>query len=496
MERSLRRCLLAVGLGAAAGLDEDQLRTTYYASLLQYIGCTTEAHEIAAIWGDEIAAGAWFAEIAAAESAEAIAAILRFHGAGEPLLRRARMLATALARMSGQSRIQEAHCEVGERLAERLGLGADVQHALTQVYERWDGKGVPKRLKGDAVVLPVRIVRLAQDAEIFHRSSGVDGAIAAARKRAGAAHDPWLVGVFCQEAQGLFDGLREDPSWEAAIAAEPGTRRRLTDGELDVALRALADFADLKSPYLAGHSRGVAALASEAARRCRLTDGEVLTVHRAGLLHDLGRVGVSAGIWGKIGTLTEGEWERVRLHPYYTERILARAPGLAALGALASLHHERLDGSGYHKGAPATAQPLAARLIAAADVYQALTEPRPHRAALDAGAAAREIRAQTVRGLLDPEAVDAVLAAAGHRVATRRRTWPAGLSAREVEVLRLVARGQSDRQMAAALSLSPRTVHHHVQHIYDKVGVATRAGATLFAMQHGLLATERDPLEK
>ena len=123
MERSLRRCLLAVGLGTAVGLDQDQLQTTYYASLLQYVGCTAEAHEIAAVWSDEIAAGEWFAEIASGQPSEAIAAILRLHGAGEPALRRARMLATALARMPGQNRILEAHCDVGERLAERMGPG-------------------------------------------------------------------------------------------------------------------------------------------------------------------------------------------------------------------------------------------------------------------------------------------------------------------------------------------------------------------------------------
>lgn len=496
MERSLRRCLIAVGLGTAVGLDQDQLQTTYYASLLQYVGCTTEAHEIAAVWSDEIAAGEWFAEIASGQPSEAIAAILRLHGAGEPALRRARMLATALARMPGQNRILEAHCDVGERLAERMGLSPDVQRALTQVYERWDGSGAPRRLKGAEVALPVRILKLAQDAEIFHRTSGVDGAIAVARRRAGAAHDPGLVEVFCREAHRLFDRLGDDLSWQAVLDAEPGLRRVLTDAELDAALRALADFTDLKSPYLAGHSSGVAALASEAARRCRLPDAEVVTVARAGMVHDLGRVGISAAVWAKRGPLSEGEWERVRLHPYYTERILARAPQLAALGALACMHHERLDGTGYHTGMKAAAQPLAARLIAAADVYQALTEPRPHRAAHNADSAANEIRAQAASGKLDREAVEAVLTAAGHRARSRRHTWPAGLSAREVEVLRLVARGHSDRQMAAALNLSPRTVHHHVQHIYDKAGVATRATATLFAMQHDLLRAGIDVPEK
>lgn len=496
MERALRRCLLAVGLGTAAGLGQRELQTTYYASLLQYVGCTTEAHEIATIWGDEIAAGEWFAGIASAQPAEAIAAILHFHGAGEPALRRARLLATALTRMPAQKRILQAHCEVAERLAARLGLSQDVQHALTQVYERWDGHGLPNGLKGEEVEVAVRVVKLAQDAEIFQRTGGVDEAVTAVRKRAGAAHDPRLVQVFCREAHRLFDRLGDGAYWAAVLDAEPATPRVLADAELDTGLSALADFTDMKSPYLAGHSSGVSVLAAEAARLCHLPEADVVTVARAGLVHDLGRVGISAAVWGKRGPLSESEWERVRLHPYYTERILARAPLLAALGSLACMHHERLDGSGYHTGKSALAQPLAARLIAAADVYQALMEPRPHRAARTPASAAAHLRAQVASGGLDGEAVESVLQAAGHRAQSRRHRWPAGLSTREVEVLRLVARGHSDGQMAVALSLSPRTVHHHVQHIYHKLGVATRAAAALFAMQHGLLGAEINDPEK
>ena len=487
MERALRRCLLAVALGEALGLGDDELGTVYYVALLQYVGCTTDAHELASVWGDEVAAGDWFAGIGSGEPPEVLAAMLRHLGAGEPPLRRARMLATALAGLPRQGKVIAGHCEVGQRLAERLGLGPDVQSALGQVYERWDGKGLPRRLRREAVGLPVRVVKLAQDAETFHRLGGVEAAVAVLRRRAGAAHDPSLVARFCQEASRLFGRLEAAPSWEGVLDAEPGARRCLAATDLDTALRAIADFADLKSPYLAGHSSGVAALAAEAARRCRLPAADVVAVWRAGLVHDLGRVGVSAGLWGKPGPLTGSEWERVRLHPYYTERILARPAALARLGALASLHHERLDASGYHRGAPAASLPMAARLLAAADVYHALTEPRPHRPTRSAEAAADELRRQARAGRLDGEAANAVLAAAGHRVRTRRRAWPAGLSDREVEVLRLAARGYSDHEMAQRLCLSKSTVHHHVQHIYDKLGVSTRAAATLFAMQHDLL---------
>ena len=210
-------------------------------------------------------------------------------------------------------------------------------------------------------------------------------------------------------------------------------------------------------------------------------------MRRAACVHDLGRVGVSAAIWDKAGPLRSGEWEQVRLHPYYTERVLARSRILSPLGALAALHHERLDGSGYHGGLPATMLPLTARILAAADAYHAMTEPRSHRPALTPEAAAEEARREVRAGRLDGEAVSAVLAVAGHRVRPASREWAAGLSEREVEVLRLVARGHSNRQTAQSLVIAEKTVGHHIQHIYAKIGVSTRAAATLFAMQHDLL---------
>jgi DNA-binding CsgD family transcriptional regulator len=333
----------------------------------------------------------------------------------------------------------------------------------------------------------MRVVQLALDAELFFRLGGIEAAVVMARQRARGAHDPAIVERFCRHAPHLLAGLEREAAWEMALAAEPGPRPRLSAAQLDTAARAIADFIGLQSPHLAGHASGVAELAAGAARGLGLPEADVVAVRRAGWLQDLGRLAVSAGIWGKPGPLSDGEWERVRLYPYYTERILARPKALAPLGALAALHHERLDGSGYHRGLAAPALPLPARVLAAADVYQALTDPRPHRPARPAGEAADALRREVRAGRIDAEAANAVLAAAGHRVRSRRRGWPAGLTEREVEVLRLVARGLSNREMAQRLGLSERTVHHHIQHIYDKLGVSTRAAATLYAMQHNLL---------
>lgn len=181
----------------------------------------------------------------------------------------------------------------------------------------------------------------------------------------------------------------------------------------------------------------------------------------------------------------------MRLHPYYTERILSPAKSLAQLGAIGAAHHERLDGSGYHRRLPAPMLSPLARILAAADAYHAMTEQRPHRPAFSPDAAAEKLRAEVRAGRLDGEAANAVLAA-GHRAASARRAWVAGLTDREVEVLRLVARGLSNREIAQHLTISPQTAGHHIRHIYDKIDVSTRAAATLFAMQHNLLQDSGD----
>jgi HD-GYP domain-containing protein (c-di-GMP phosphodiesterase class II) len=495
MQYALRSSLLAVHLGEALGLSDEELADAYYLALLRFAGCTADAPLAAAAFGDELAIGSWTATVVTGRPAEVLAAMVRHFGEDESPVQRARLLAAAFAKMPMLMGSAAAHCEVAQLLAERLGLGPGVRRGLGQVYERWDGRGRPAGTKGEAILLPMRVVHLAQDAVTFYRMGGKDAAVAVARQRSGGAYDPWVSDRFCREAPRLLTLLETSSVWDAVLDAEPGARPRLSGERFVAAVRAMADFADLKSSYTRGHSSGVAKLTAAAARRCRLPDAEVVALYRAGMLHDLGRVGVSAGIWDKPGPLTDDEWERVRLHPYLTERVLSRSAAFAPLAMLAALHHERLDGSGYHRGLSASMLPPAARILAAADTYHAMTEPRPHRPALAPDKAADELRGEVRAGRLDGEAVNAVLGAAGHRVRRVRREWPAGLSNREMEVLRLVARGLSNREMARQLVISEGTVHHHVQHIYHKVGVSTRAAATLFAMQHDLL-NDKDYAEK
>jgi HD-GYP domain-containing protein (c-di-GMP phosphodiesterase class II) len=496
MEYAQCVCVLSVRLGEALGISESELREVYYLALLRHIGCNAETYRMADLFGDELALRTHMAAVDSGHTSQVIGLVIRSiqqANEGGSALHLARMITQGL--LTGPHLMQEEYagfCEVAQRLAERLGFGEGIQLALGQVFERWDGRGVPGKVKGEDIALSMRIIALAQDAITFHRLEGIEAAVTMARQRKGTIYDPRLVECFCQQAPQLLAGLEQEPPWETVLSLEPGTRTRLSDEQFDHACRAIADFADIKSPYTLGHSVGVAELAAQAARHCRLPETDRVALRRAGLLHDVGRVAISAGIWGKPGPLSEREWESVRMHPYYTERVLVRPALLARLGALAALHHERLDGSGYYRGLPASMLSPAARILAAADVYHAMTEPRPHRAALAPESAAKQLQREVRAGRLDGEATNAVLAAAGHRVRSTRQELVAGLSEREIEVLRLIARGHSKKQVASLLIISEKTVDNHVQHIYNKIGVSTRAGATLFATEYDLLAEGDD----
>jgi HD-GYP domain-containing protein (c-di-GMP phosphodiesterase class II) len=487
MEWVLCSCLLGVKLAQRLGLSEADRRDIYYLSLLRHIGCTATSSMEADVYGNEFDM-AEALTVDAKDFSQAFSFLLRVPGKGQPLLQRARFLAKALA--AGPAAADEValtFCDVAARMAETLDFAPGFQEMLWQVYERYDGRGIPQHRQGESIALPVRVIQVAQDGVTVYQIGGMEAAVAFVRQRAGTILDPALVEVFCKSAAEMLGQLKLDACWDATLAAEPGKPLWLVGERLDVGLQAIADFADLKTPFTLTHSRRVADLAGRAAQQYGLPDIDVVRLRQAGLVHDVGRVGVSAAIWNKPGPLTESEWERVRLHPYYTERILAKSPMLATLGALAAAHHERLDGSGFPKQLPAAALSAPARILGAADLYQRKLETRAHRPALNPNQAADELRHAAKAGKLDGKAVDAVLSAAGHHRERPPRTPASELSEREIEVLRLMARGLSNKEMAAALIISPKTVGHHIQHIYNKINCSTRASATLYALQHHLL---------
>ena len=489
MEHVLRECLIALRVAERASLDDDERLVVYYTALLLNVGCHSDAHEQAKWFGDDIAFKGTKYEREQRGLAGA-AATMRLIGSGNPPLHRFRVgLEFALSGHRDVDGMIARHAALARSLAEQLGLPESVQQAVGASYEQWDGRGYPGKLRGDGLPIAARLVQLAEFTEVAHRIGGVEAATALARKRAGGQLDPALSALLCADPEAILGGVESARAWDAVIGAEPGLGVRLSGTQFDAALVAVADFVDLKSPYTLGHARAVADLVAVAGTHLRLTTGDLTTLRRAGLVAGLGRLGVSNSIWDKRGPLGAGEWERVRMQPYLTERMLHQSPSLAPLGAIAGQYRERLDGSGYPRGLSGAAITPAARILATADAYQAMIEPRPYRLALSAGNAAIELRAEMKAGRLDSDAVEAVLSAAGHRV-PRRREGLAGLTAREVDVLRLIARGLSSKEVAERLVISPKTARNHIEHIYVKIGASSRVTASLFAMQHGLLSDE------
>ena len=378
-------------------------------------------------------------------------------------------------------------CEVARDTARRLELPVSTQQALYHVFESWVGGWAPGGLRGDDIAIASRVARAAGEAALFSHLGGADAAVTALRDRAGVILDPSVVECFTTNAGPLLDEADEGDPYERIMELEPAPVIERSAADLHDVAAAFGDLADVKVPWFHGHARAVARLAVGGARRLGLGGPEVREAEIAGLLHDVGRVGVSNALWEKPGPLTRVEWEQVRMHGYFTERILASSPSLAPLAQVAAMHHERLDGSGYHRGSRAAGIPTVARLLAVADAYVAMTRTRPYRAALATDEAVGMLVTEGARGRLDHDAVAAVVEEAGGHVGRRPRPRPAGLSEREVEVLTLIAEGLGNAEVASRLFISRRTAEHHVQHIYTKIGVSTRAAAALFAVQHDLV---------
>jgi HD-GYP domain-containing protein (c-di-GMP phosphodiesterase class II) len=482
LEKSLRTTVIAMRLAEELGLARDELSAVYYVVLLRSIGCTANSHETALLMGGDDRAFLGLVQAMAGGDARQWAhAAARLVAASAPQLAESRREAWFLTegRLRGRD-ARDAACEVSTTLARRVGLPEAVQTGLDQVYERWDGHG-PGGLGGEQLCLSARLSHLADVAEIALREGGVQAARAIALGRAGSHFDPAIAEVFARCCADVLADLEDIDTLAAALDAEPTPYARCDASELEGLARAIADFADLKSPWTLGHSPAVAELAAAA-----VAPEDRAATMLAGLLHDIGRVAVPNGIWDRPSALGPAQWDRVRLYPYYTERILARTPAFAAIAPLASADRECLDGSGYHRAVREDDLSEPMRVLGAADAYVAMRADRAHRPALAADEAERELRRSAAGGRLCSHAVAAVLEAAGHARAPAPRA-PCGLTEREVQVLRLLARGQTNKQIAAELIVSARTVQHHIAHIYDKIDRRTRAGAAMFAMEHRLV---------
>ena len=489
MEHVLRAWQIASRTGEHVGLPKEHQESLFYVAMLSWVGCVADAPEVGALFGDDIA----FRSDGYAFDLAGASAFRFFAGhaaAGAPTSRR--ILATAaLMATNGREVVRgmQSHCMTVSSMAQQLGLAEPVGEGLRQFFTRWDGRGVPVGVGGNDIALPVRLFHLADVVEVHHRVGGIDEAVKVARTRRGTQFDPSIVDAFCDVAHDVLPQNESHSELRELIADDLALRRPLTESELDVALESVADFTDLRSVHRAGHSRGVADLAAAAATKLRFPADRVQELRRAGLLHDIGLHGLPGTVLAKPGPLAATEWERVRLSAYYTERVLARPPALARIGATAALAHERMDGSGYHRGVSGSAISVAGRVLAAACMFRALIEPRAHRPARSVKEASELVREEVRAGRLDADAADAVLAAAG--VGGKRRTGPAGLTPRETEVLRMIAHGASTVDVARNLGISKKTAGTHIERIYTKTGSSSRSTATLFALRNGLL----DPLD-
>ena len=484
-DQALRATTVAMALGRALKLTPPQLDTVYYGTLLRYVGCTAtselyvdtyDASDITVRQrGDYIDIGSTRDVmrflLSLGDEARGARRIAHFVG----VARRARTAVPEAAR---------ADCEVGAVLVRQFGLNAEIVEAVRHTFERWDGKGAPHGLRGEAIPLATRVASAAYTAVIVAEKD-LDLARETVKARSGTSLDPDVATRLLAEF-GVVGSAMEGDAWVDVLAAEPEPVRQVNEDDLTPIARGYGHVADLKSTFTQGHSDGVAQVVGAASTLAGLSAAETQTLIRAGHLHDIGRVGVDTRIWNKPGTLTLSEREQMRTHTSHTERILRRAPCLQPLAALASAHHERPDGSGYHRGLKASELSLHAQLLIAADAFHASLEERPHRPARTVAETASIVRSLG----LDATAVRAVLEVHGQSL-PRRDERPSGLSHREVEVLRLLARGMTKREIGSSLHVSAATIHTHTMHIYDKVGVRSRAALALFGMEHGLLGSDR-----
>ncbi|KAF0967763.1 MULTISPECIES: HD domain-containing phosphohydrolase [Gordonia] len=483
VEHMLRSAVIATRLARRLGLDRSAQDTVYYATLVMWIGCHADSAEYARWFGDDIAVRR-DAYLVDWSGLPYLRFLLGNLGRGESLPHRMKTMAELFRDARGQiTTLVHSHCLSAAALAGHIGLGADVERAILYTFERFDGGGMPAGVSGTEIPVEMRVAQLADMAEVHHRMYGFEGAIAMARSRRGGHFDPAVVDAFVIDPEALFPDDADDP-WDLALSIAPDAEVRLDDAGLDRLLLAIGDFVDLKCPFALGHSRGVADLAEAAAGHLGLDQQEVDAVRRAGYLHDVGRIGVSSRIWSKSDDLTSAEWERVRMHPYLTDRVLTRITGLGDVAKIARSHHEHLDGTGYPLGLTSQALGRPDRILAAALAYRSAIEPRPYREAMTTRQAADRLVRRADRGELDTDCVEAVLTAAGQTTGRTRRTD--ALTPREREILGLVARGLSNREIASKLVLSEKTVRNHVERTYAKVGVSNRVGASLYALQNGL----------
>jgi HD-GYP domain-containing protein (c-di-GMP phosphodiesterase class II) len=384
---ALRSCLIGMGLADKIGLPLQERRDLYYALLLKDVGCSSNAARVHELFGGDdrktkrdLKRVDWSRYLEAAQYAFAQVA------PGTSWLQRARRVARlAGAGTRAAHELVAARCNRGAQIALDLGFGMAVCDAVFSIDEHWNGRGEPRGLRGGEIPIHARIMGLAQTLEVFSVLENSATAVAVAKARRGTWFDPTLVEAATALEPELtkWAALDDRGLQEAVRLVEPGDAVLLAGpGALDRIASAFAAVVDAKSPFTADHSRRVTELVVKVAETLGLDEAERLQLRRAALLHDLGKLSVPNSVLDKPAALSAQEWEMVRLHPYYTQRILERVRGFQSLAYVASSHHERLDGKGYFRGLKGAQVPLGARILMVADIFDALTSERPYRPAM------------------------------------------------------------------------------------------------------------------
>ncbi len=491
-EKGLQVCVLADAFARDLAVDESTRVTVFHAALLRSVGCTSHAVENAALFVDDTAFQLALKQLDPADPGVFAAQMRRFGDWAEDSGRLAAKF-LEVAPTEGPIAASSA-CEVSRALAPVVGVTARVVAVLDDVYERWDGLGIPLGKHGSELAWEARLLHVAEQAVTARTTRHDDGAVAEVERRAGGHLDPLLARSFVGAAPRLLPMLDVADVLADVLSREPQPRREVNAAELSELCSVLGTVADLKSTYLIGHSQHLARVVSAAARAGGLPDESHDRLGAAAMLHNLGCAVVPSSMLDAATEPSAAAQERMRLHGYWTRRILERCPSLAHLEPMtrpaAALHAAFAEGGYVRWTRPVDLPPHASgsiepRVLEAAEAYATLTEPRPGRPALDVDAAARHLLEAAEEGRLAGPAVDLVLAGAGHEAL--RRTPPGGMTSREVEVLGLAARGLSNREIAARLFISERTVGHHLAHVYDKTGLRTRAGVAVWAVENGLL---------
>lgn len=490
MGHALRACYLGMEMARELRLPTLQQAELYYSFLLMHSGCAALSLAMTPIIkGDELAAIGDITLRDETNLLEMLGWMRRNISPDAPLPTRVVNLVRALLHSPDSGDVRGV-CEVAVRVAQRLDMPQGVQDVVKQYLERWDGKG-PYGLRGNTIPLNARLLHLALKVDACHVVHGHDAAKTMALEQKGKIFGPQAVDVFLAIARhsNLWETLARQDLWEVVLDLEPDSPYRYMDeANLDNVALAAADFVDLKSPSTVNHSRETAHFAECIARRLDLPETEIAIIRRAALVHDLGHLALPGHILLNQDQLSEVDKEKLRLHPYYTERVLSRVPALASIATIAGMHHEHLDGTGYYRGLSGDELPVSACILALADDFQERLHADLKHADRDPIEVLKTMQPD-VGPLFSPDCFRALAEELGVTAPKpkRRGKWPASLTDREVEVLRQVVKGDTNRQIAQELVISERTVAHHLEHIYDKIGISSRAAAVFFAMEHELI---------